>query len=126
MIFHLLHHKTHLGGLALLEESLLSSLLGRLVLGEVASLASLLHDGLVNTRNLHLGRGRNDVAGVYPSEGNAVDFERTGNEEDTLLEVLEDDDTLATEAASEEDDDGTGSKGLADLGRADRLASLES
>jgi hypothetical protein len=40
--------------------------------------------------------------------------------------VLEDDDTLATEAASEEDDDGTRSEGRANLGRADGLASLKS
>lgn len=40
--------------------------------------------------------------------------------------MLEDDDTLATEAASEEDDDGTRSEGRANLGRADGLASLKS
>ena len=117
---------THLRGLALLEESVLASLLGSLVLGEVASLASLLHDGVIDTSDIHLGRGRNDVPGVYPSEGNAVNFEGTSDEEDTLLEVLEDDNTLATEATSEEDDDGTGSEGRANLGRADGLASLES
>lgn len=38
--------------------------------------------------------------------------------------MLEEDDTLATEAASEEDQDGTGLEGLADLSRADRLANL--
>jgi hypothetical protein len=38
--------------------------------------------------------------------------------------VLEEDDTLATEAASEEDQDGTGLEGLADLSGADRLADL--
>jgi hypothetical protein len=116
---------THLRGLALLEESLLAGLLGRLVLGEVAGLAGLLQDGVVDTSDIHLGRGRNDVPGVHPSEGDAVDFEGTGDEEDTLLEVLEDDDTLAAEAASEEDDNGAGSEGLANLGRADCLASLD-
>lgn len=40
--------------------------------------------------------------------------------------MLEDDDTLATEAASEEDDDGTRSEGRANLGRTDGLASLKS
>lgn len=116
---------THLGGLALLEESLLAGLLGGLVLGEVAGLAGLLQDGVVDTSNIHLGRGRNDIPGVHPSEGDAVDFEGTGDEEDSLLEVLEDDDTLAAEATSEEDDDGAGRERLANLGRADGLASLE-
>lgn len=116
---------THLGGLALLEESLLAGLLGGLVLGEVAGVAGLLQDGFVDTSNIHLGRGRNDVPGVHPSEGDAVDFEGTGDEEHTLLEVLQDDDTLAAEAASEEDDDGAGSERLANLGRADGLAGLE-
>ena len=40
--------------------------------------------------------------------------------------MLEDDDTLTAEAASEEDDDGAGSERLANLGRADGLASLKS
>lgn len=116
---------THLGGLALLEESFLALLLGDLVLGEVTSLAGLLEDAVVNTGDVHGGRGRNNVAGVHPSEGDAVDFEGTGDEEDTLLKVLEDDDTLAAETASEEDDDGSGLEGRANLGRAGGLAGLE-
>lgn len=39
--------------------------------------------------------------------------------------MLEDDDTLATEATSEEDDNGSGGERGANLGRAEGLASLE-
>lgn len=38
--------------------------------------------------------------------------------------MLEEDDTLATEAASEEDQNGTGLEALADLGGTQRLADL--
>jgi hypothetical protein len=118
--------ETHLRLLALLEERVLSRLLRLLVLGEVARLASLLQDIFANTLDVHLGRGRNNVSGVDPSEGNAVDFERTGDEENTLLEVLEEDDTLAAEATSKENDDGAGCERWADLGRADGLTGLRS
>lgn len=117
---------TYLGLLALLEESILTRLVGGLILGEVAVLAGLLHNLLVYALQVDAGRGGNDISGVYSAKGNTVDFEGTGNKEDTLGEVLEDDDALAAEATSKEDDDGTGLERLADLRRADRLAGLES
>jgi hypothetical protein len=117
---------TYLGLLALLEERILTRLVGSLVLGEVTVLAGLLDDLLVYALQVDLGGGGNDISGVYSSKGNTVDFEGTGNKEDTLGEVLEDNDALAAEATSKEDDDGTGLEGLANLRRADRLAGLES
>jgi hypothetical protein len=117
---------TYLGLLALLEERILTRLVGGLVLGEVTVLASLLDNLLVYALQVDLGGGGNDISGVYSSKGNTVDFEGTGNKEDTLGEVLEDNDALAAEATSKEDDDGTGLEGLANLRRADRLAGLES
>lgn len=117
---------TYLGLLALLEESILTRLVGGLVLGEVAVLAALLHNLLVYAAQVDAGRGSDDISGVYAAKGNTVDFEGTGNKEDTLGKVLEDDDALAAEATSKEDDDGTGLERLADLRRADRLAGLES
>jgi hypothetical protein len=116
--------KTHLGLLALLEESLLGLLLGLLLLGEVLRGGDLL-DGLgVDTGDVDALGGGDHVAGVDTAEGNAVDLEGSGDEEDTLLEVLEEDDTLATEATSEEDQDGTGLEALADLGGTQSLANL--
>ena len=116
---------THLRLLALLEERVLTRLAGGLVLGEVAILAGLLQNLLVHTLQINLGRSSDDISGVDPSEGNTIDFERTGDEENALGEVLEDNDTLAAEATSEKDNDGTGLERLARLRRADGLAGLE-
>jgi hypothetical protein len=95
-----------------------------LVLREVVACAGLLHNLLVYALQVDLGGGSNDIAGVYSSQGNTVDFEGTGNEEDTLFEVLENDDALAAEATGKEDNDDTGLDGLADLRGADGLAGL--
>jgi hypothetical protein len=115
----------YLGLLALLEESILARLVSGLVLGEVAVLASLLQDTLIDTLDVDGGGGSNDIAGVDSSQRNTVDFERTGNEEDTLGQVLEENDALAAETTSEEDDDGTGLEGGTGLRRASSLTGLE-
>lgn len=115
---------THLGLLALLEESLLGLLLSSLLLGEVAGSGDLLDDLLVNSGDVNALGGGDNVAGVDTAEGNTVDLEGAGDEENTLLEVLEQDDTLAAEATSEENQDGTGLEGLADLGGTQSLANL--
>lgn len=117
---------TYLGLLALLEESLLGLLLSGLLLGEVAGSGDLLDDLLVNSGDVNALGGGDNVAGVDTAEGNTVDLEGAGNEENTLLEVLEQDDTLAAEAASQEDQDGTGLEGLADLSGTQSLANLYS
>ena len=116
---------TYLGLLALLEERILTRLVGSLVLGEVAVLADLVQNLGVNALQVNGGGGSDDISGVYPSQRNAVDFEGTGDEEDTLGKVLEEDDTLAAEATSEEDDDGTGLERGSGFRRTDGLASLE-
>jgi hypothetical protein len=116
----------YLGLLALLEERVLAGLVGSLVLGEVAVLAGLLQDTLINALDVHGGRGGNDEAGVYSSQRNAVDFERTGDEENTLGQVLEEHDTLAAETTGEEDDDGTGLEGGTGLRGANSLTGLGS
>lgn len=115
----------YLGLLALLEESILSGLVRGLVLGEVTLLRGLLQNTLINTLDVDGGGGSNDIAGVYAAQGNAVNLEGTGDEENTLGKVLEDNDTLATEATSEEDDDGTGLEGSTRLSRASSLTGLE-
>lgn len=122
---HLPINEPYLRFLALFEEGLLARLVCLLVLGEVARLAGLLHNALVYTSEVHLGRSSDNVSCVDPSQWNAIDFERTGNEEDALLEVLQEDNALAAEATSKKDDDGAGSEGCANLGRAEGLAGLE-
>lgn len=115
---------TYLGLLSLLEESLLRLLLVFLVLGEVVRRRNLLESRLVNTADIDALAGGDHIAGVHAAEGNTVDLEGTSNEEDTLVEVLEEDDTLATEAAGKENQDGAGLEGLAVLGGTNRLADL--
>lgn len=114
----------YLGLLALLEERILTRLAGGLVLGEVTVLAGLLQGLLVHTLQVDRGGGSNDIAGVDPSQGNTVDFERAGDKENTLGKVLEDDDTLAAETTSEEDNNGSGLEGLTGLRGAGSFAGL--
>lgn len=116
--------KTHLGLLSLLEESSLGLLLSLLLLGEVLGGGDLLDGLVVNSGDVDTLGGGDNVAGVNAAKGNTVDLEGSGDQEDTLLEVLEEDDTLAAEAASEEDQDGTGLEALANLSGTQRLANL--
>lgn len=79
---------------------------------------------LVEARDVDLVGCGDDVAGVDATEGDAVDLEGAGDEEDTLVEGLQEDDALATEATSEQDQDGAGLEGLAGSPGADGLADL--
>lgn len=123
-IFPLGCESSYLGLLSLLEESLLTSLLLGLLGGEVLGLGDLLNLLLVEAGDVDLVGGGDDVSGVDSSQGDTVDLEGAGDEEDTLVEGLQEDDTLATEAASEEDEDSAGLEGLARSPRSDGLADL--
>lgn len=111
----------------MLEESLLSLLLllRLLVLGEVIGFRSLLQSLLVHTLEVDLCAGGDHITGVHSSERDTIDFERAGDKEDTLGEVLEEDDTLTTETSSEEDEDGSGLEAGPKLGWVVCLAGLE-
>lgn len=115
---------SYLGLLALLEESVGASLLLGLLGGEVLWLGDLVNLLLVEAGDVDLVGGGNDVSGVDAAQGDTVDLEGTGDEEDALVEVLEEDDALATETAGEEDQDGTGLQRLAGSPGADGLANL--
>lgn len=110
--------------LALLEESLLAGLLLGLLGGEVLWLRDLVNLLLVEAGDVDLVGGGDNVASVDAAQGNAVDLERSGDEENTLVEGLEEDNALAAETAGEEDQDGTGLEGLAGSPGTDRLANL--
>ena len=116
--------ETYRGLLALLEEGLLTGLLLLLLADEVLGLGDLLDLLGVKAGDVDLVRGRDDVAGVDPAEGHAVDLEGTRDEKDTLVEGLEEDDALAAEAAGEQDQDRTGLEGRAGAPGADSLAGL--
>jgi hypothetical protein len=115
---------TYLGLLSVLEESFLGLLLLGFLLGEVVGSRNLLNGSGINTLEVDLGASGDHIARVDPSERDTVDLEGTGNQENTLGQVLEEHNPLTAEAASEEDQDGTRLEALADLGRADGLANL--
>lgn len=110
--------------LSLLEESLLASLLLGLLTHEVLGLGDLVNLLGVDAGQVDLLGGGDDVSGVDPSQGNTVDLEGAGDEQDALVEGLQEDDALATETAGEQDQDGTGLQSLAWLPGADGLADL--
>lgn len=110
--------------LSLLEESLLAGLLLGLLTNEVLGLGDLVDLAALDSGKVDLLGGGDDVSGVDPSEGDTVDLEGAGNEEDTLVEGLQENDALATETASEQDQDGTGLEGGARGPGADGLADL--
>lgn len=79
---------------------------------------------LIEAGDVDLVGSGDDVSGVDSAEGNTVDLEGAGDEEDALVKGLQEDDTLATETASEEDEDSAGLEGLAGSPRSDGLADL--
>ena len=79
---------------------------------------------LVETVQVNLVGGGDDVSRIDSSQGNTVDLEGAGNEEDTLVEGLQEDNALAPEAASEESEDGAGLEGFSRGPRTDGLAGL--
>ena len=117
--------KTYLWLLTLLEELVLTLLLVALLTSKVLVTGYLIDLSLVKTGEVDLVGSGNNVAGVNSAEWDTVDLEWTSDEEDTLCEVLEEDDTLATETTSEEDKDGSWGKGGSWSGGSDGLADLE-
>lgn len=116
--------RAYLGLLAVLEESLLTGLLGLLVGGEVLGVRDLVNLGLVQTSQVDLQGGSNDVSGVDTAQGNTVDLEGAGNQQNTLVKSLQQDDALATEAAGQQDQDSAGNQRLTGSPGADSLADL--
>jgi hypothetical protein len=102
------------------EELLLLGLLaGRLGLGEVGVVDGL-RDG--DTGQVDLGGGGDNVGLGDSSQGDTVESERTRDEEETGIELLQEDDSLASESTGQEDEDGTGGDGRSELGLADGLS----
>lgn len=110
--------------LALLEELGLAGLLVGRLTGEVLLVGDLLDLLGVDTGDINLVGCGDNVAGVDAADGDTVDLEWAGDEENTLVEGVQEDDTLATEAASEENEDGSGDEGRARGGSTDGLADL--
>lgn len=110
--------------LSLLEESLLAGLLLGLLADKVLGLGNLIDLLGVDTGEVDLLGCSDDVSGVDSSQGDAVDLEGAGDEQNTLVEGLQKDDTLAAETAGEQDQDRAGLQRLARLPSANGLADL--
>jgi len=61
---------------------------------------------------------------IHTAEWDTIDLERTGNEEYALIEVVQEDNSFATETASEQNKDSTRFQGFPKLGWADRFTDL--
>jgi len=94
------------------EESFGISLLGLVVTDE-----HLIIDlGHINASNVNLGAGGEGVDLVDALKGHTVDLVGSGNKEQAGTELLEADDSLATEATGEEDENATRFDSLTELG----------
>lgn len=96
-----------------IKELLLLGLLGILLSGEVL-VVELLQS--LNTGEIDLGGSGDDVSGVDSAEWDTVDLEWAADEEETVGEWLEVDNTLSTESASEDDEDGSWLKRRTEVG----------
>ena len=73
---------------------------------------------------LDLGGGGNDVGLVDTLEGDTVDLEGARDEQQARLELLQENNALATVTTGQKDEDGTGNDGAAELGNTGVLAVL--
>lgn len=74
------------------------------------------HAREIDVLQLDLGGGGEKVGLGNATERNTVEAERSGDEEEAgLLELLQEDDTLASKAASKDDADSAGDKALTEL-----------
>ncbi len=94
------------------EESFLT--IGRL-LGNTGKVG-IIDAGHINSTNIDLGGGSNNISLVDTTEGNTVDLVGSSNKKKTRFQCLQADNTLSTETSREEDADGSGGDGGADLG----------
>ena len=131
---HVLHDAGRLVGLQVLEESVVDGLLGgsacggaRFLFVFVEYVSALGFGGLVlecsvsdlgdvGSSSLHLRAGRDGVHLVNALQGHAVHSEGTAHEEETGLELLEEDDSSTAITAGSEDEHAALFDALAQLG----------
>ena len=110
-------------GLALLKECIFALAL-LLLARPVLVLAHAVQDLGVEVRDIDRCTGRDYIAVVNATQGNAVGLEGTGDQENTLRELTQEDNALAGEATGEEDQDGTRLEGITVFGGVSGLAGL--
>lgn len=111
--------------LALLEESILALAI-LLLAGPVLVLAHAVEDFGVQVRDIDRCAGRNYIAVVDAAQRDAVGLEGSGDQEDTLVKLAQQDNALSREATGEEDQDCAGLERFAVLGGVGSLAGLRS
>jgi hypothetical protein len=94
--------------LALLEESILSSLFLGLFCSEVFWLRDLLNLLLIYSRDVDLVGCGNDISCIDSSERNTIDLEGASNQENALVKSLEKDNTLSPESTSKKNQNSSG------------------
>ena len=99
--------------LVVTKELLLLALLSSLGLGEVGVVDGL---GDRDTGKVNLGGGGNNVCLTDSTERNTVDPERSADEEQSALQLLEEDNPLTPESSSQKDQDSSGGDGSSELG----------
>lgn len=107
----------------LLEERILALALF-LLARPVLVLAHAVQDFRIEVRDIDGCAGRNYVAVVDAAKGDTVGLERTGDQENALIELAQEDDALAGKATGEKDEDSAGLKRLAVFGGVCGLAGL--
>jgi len=110
-----LHELSREGLVLLLTRKLSFSLLSGLLLLGGLDKQAVSHLRYVDARDVELGAGGDSVRLVDPPEGNTVDLIRTGDQEETGSELLEEDNSLSLVRASKDDQNST---------RGDRLSKL--
>ena len=99
--------------LLLCKETLLIALCALLLLGSAE--ISIIELGNVHGRCIYLGGGGNNISLVDATEGNSVQLERSGNQEETRRELSEEHYTLSLETTSKENENSAGGDGRAQL-----------
>jgi hypothetical protein len=85
---------------------------------------AILRGTYLDTGDVNVCRGSDHVRLVNASQGNTVDLVGAGNQQQSTLQLLQEDNTLSTETTSEEDKDGAGGDGGTEGGGFGGLAAL--
>ena len=72
--------------------------------------------GYIDSTNINLGGGSNNISLVDTTEGDTIDLVGSSNKKKSRLQCLQADNTLTTETSREEDADSSGGEGGTDLG----------
>ena len=85
---------------------------------------AILQGTYLDTGDVNVCRGSDHVRLVNASQGNTVDLVGAGHQQQSTLQLLQEDNTLSTETTSEEDKDGAGGDGGTEGGGFGGLAAL--